>query len=72
MIARPGNCWYGLLEYFQPLDAQTVLELREPSGITTRMRKALDKSGAHWINGCHEYNWDGAGRLQHYPRRSTT
>ena len=62
--ARVHNPWRELLKYFQPLAAQAVIKLHKAGRISAGMREALDKSGTYGINGRHEDNGYGVGRLQ--------
>jgi hypothetical protein len=61
-----------LLEYFQPLAAEAVIELHEAGDVSAGMGEALHKPRAYGINGRHKYNRHSVCRLQHWSRSRAT
>jgi len=60
---RSGRAWSNLFKQLQPLCSQAIFERDEPSGVTARPCKAIDKAGANRIGNDREHDWYGAGRL---------
>src|SRR5262249_26039889 len=63
---RSRDAWGDLLKQFRPLSAQTVFELQETCGVTTRAGKTFDKPGADRIGDICEHDRDGSGRLEQF------
>src|SRR6516162_10869523 len=53
-----------LFEQLQPFPAQAVFELKKAGDVTDRLRQAVDVTGADRVSHLHEYDRNGAGRLQ--------